>query len=401
MGGGCDFQGSMGSVYEIMYNRSGIDVVLVSMLAHLEPVSQMMGGITSINSIPTSNSTSHDLPAELELGLTILRISEINSKSQTYKMHYILRWMWRDCRLLMNCDKLRVSDTNAEFNSFWRPQVRIAEREDDIEAMKVERHLLLGHGWDVYTEEHVSYFRCPWDFQDMPFDFQACTLTFLVPDEPDTTIKLLWGGLEGNELTNAEWSITQPEEWTKSYTSEMFKYGADFAYSSELVAEFHLKREPSYLMHTFVIPSLMFYLMSWVGLWIDVAAVPARAAVGVIPVLVTSNKMSALSASIPPISYPTRLSNFMMMTLMIIVVHLFEYGLIHYAARRSKALGKMMERWEQVLQDNSSTEKSKEPSWLLKIEFRIVTCIDLYVEVATRFLSPLIYAILAAVYLQA
>merc|ERR1712113_1323125 len=112
------------------------------------------------------------------------------------------------------------------------------------------------------------------------------------------------------------------------------------ASSSQLTAEFGIKRKSYFVMQNFVGPVCMFYTLSWVGLWVDVAAVPARAAIGIIPVLVTSNKISALSASLPPIGYSTRLGDFMSATLMFLTVHMLEFGIAHFAARWYAKLSK-------------------------------------------------------------
>jgi len=335
----------------------------------------------------------------LKMKLNVMRISEISQKTQSFKMHYRIVWKWRDCRLLMNCLTLPVSDDHKEFSSFWKPLLRIAEREEDSETMHVQRHMLLGNGWDIFTEEHVSRFRCSFDFSKMPYDTQDCKLTFILPDEPEWSLNLLWDDVTGEELTNAEWVITQPGAWSRSQENQAFSHPFGPANASVLVADFSLERRPDFLVNNYIVQACMFYLVSWVGLWIDVSAVPARAAIGVIPVLVTSNKISALASSIPPISYETRLASFMQLTLAMITMHMLEYGMVHYATRRYKVLSEMVKKSEQVLQDNAESDKSSGPSHLMQAELVVVKYVALYFEVAVRWISPATYALVAGVLL--
>jgi len=401
MGGYCPLdEPEFGYVWTTFYNRTGVEEALLSSVATGAPLSAELGGITTINSYPTSNASMHGLPIEIVMRLHVLRISEISQKTQTYKMHYTIKWVWRDCRLLMNCMYINLNDDNDLFTSFWKPRVRISEREDNSAEMKVERHMLMGHGWDKFTEEHVSHFRCSFDFTDMPYDEQDCKLTFFLPDEPSWFITLSWNGLDGEELTNAEWELTQPREWTLDHQLAELDHVTGETTSSQLVAGFKLRRRPAFLVNNYLVHASMFYLLSWVGLWIDVGAVPARAAVGVIPVLVTSNKMSALSASIPPISYSTRLADFMQLTLAMITMHMLEYGVVHFATRRHKLLSERVKKSEQVMQDNTEADRSREPSRLIQMEIAVMNCITRYLEMAARVLSPLIYAVAAAVILQ-
>merc|ERR1712217_184433 len=97
------------------------------------------------------------------------------------------------------------------------------------------------------------------------------------------------------------------------------------------------------MLKTFVIPPVIFYIISWVGMWLDPGAVPERVGMAVIPVLAQGNLMSAFSASIPPISYATRLDSFLILTLIMVAVHTAEFGVVDFSIRRWKVLGARQE----------------------------------------------------------
>jgi len=385
---------------QLLANRSGDPESLIPRIAAGEPMSSMLNTEATINSYPMNAATLIGKPSTLAMGLEVLRISAISQKEQLYQMHYIVKWKWRDCRVMMRCHHIDINDQNKYFREFWRPRLRISEREADDSDMLVQRHTLLGHGWDFFSEEHVSHFRCSFDYTDMPYDTQHCKLTFLIPDVLDSVIGLQWAVVDGEKMTNAEWAIEHVKDWRKYHKTVEFTSPFGPANSSQLVAEFTLQRRPAFLVNTFVVQAFLFYLLSWVGLWIDLQSVPARAAIAVIPVLVTSNMMNSLASMIPPISYDTRLSRILLTTLLMISAHMLEFGIAHYAMRRYKALAEKVEKWEQMSLDEATNEVPQGgPTRLVKIEFLVVKRIHLSFELMMRILSPVAYAIAVGVIL--
>jgi len=183
----------------------------------------------------------------------------------------------------------------------------------------------------------------------MPFDVQTCTLKLYLPHTQLSVVKLVWSEIVANEITNAEWLIEHPSDWQRSELIRSISSPFGDVRVSVIQAEFNLKRRPNFLLKNFMYQVASFYLLSWVGLWIDVSAVPARAAIGIIPVLVTSNKLSAFAAIIPPISYLTRMEMFMDVTLVMITLHMIEFGMVHFAGRQYKKIVRdttQVQAWE-------------------------------------------------------
>merc|ERR1711881_182670 len=94
-----------------------------------------------------------------------------------------------------------------------------------------------------------------------------------------------------------------------------------------------MTRRPHHSYSNYILPTVLYWLVSWFGLWIEPTAVPARATIGIIPVLVMTNKMNSLAASLPPISQFTRLQSFMLMSLVVITMQMLEFAVAHMAGR--------------------------------------------------------------------
>merc|ERR1712187_651896 len=152
----------------------------------------------------------------------------------------------------------------------------------------------------------------------------------------------------------------------------------------------------------FVIPVMLFYLLSYVGLWLNPNAVPARVAAGLIPALTTSNKQSALAGILPPGTPSTRAGSFQMLTLILIVLHNIEYGLIQVAERRRKHFQENYKKCADVVDAESievePIEPPKKPSYaawqarrlpqIVALEQRLWSFVAEYLDVLTRLLSP-------------
>merc|ERR1712190_193828 len=121
-------------------------------------------------------------------------------------------------------------------------------------------------------EEHVSTFRCAFDFSDMPFDEQTCQLTFLLPSVATYQMKLHWlaeafgeSGLGvlssafGDRLTNSEWEIEQAEDWPLSAYDENITGAFGPQLTSHISARFKIKRKPRSIFFNYVLQAVLIY----------------------------------------------------------------------------------------------------------------------------------------------
>merc|ERR1712032_111082 len=77
--------------------------------------------------------------------------------------------------------------------------------------------------------------------------------------------------------------------------------GSTFSVSA-VVLEFNLTRKSGYYMRTCIIPTVFIWFLSWGGMFIAPSAVPARAAMAIIPFLVLTNMLSSVRAGLPPLA---------------------------------------------------------------------------------------------------
>lgn len=218
----------------------------------------------------------------------------------------------------------------------------------------------------------------------------------------------MWGNITSELLSNAEWNIDQGPAWRKStveVSSSQLKYK-----ESHLVASFTIRRNPAYLERTVISPSILFYLISWAGLWIQLQAVPARAAMAVIPILCLTGTMYTVSNIIPPISYSTRLADMLVWTLIFTTLHALEFALVEFSIVRAKKLEEHAHEYRKVVvcpatvgatQAEAETpiakdlEQAKMPSnSCQRFERLFMEWASTHFEKHLRWISPLCYGVI-------
>merc|ERR1712107_453748 len=121
----------------------------------------------------------------------------------------------------------------------------------------------------------------------MPFDEQTCRFTLRTENVGTPSLGLQWlpnGVSLAENLSTAEWAVAK--DW-KLEASGINVH----AFAS---ATFQLSRKSYYSVTNYIVPTMLYWVASWLGLWISPDAVPARAAIRIIPVLTVTNKMNSL-----------------------------------------------------------------------------------------------------------
>lgn len=401
-------------VPSILAKRKAIPTSLIEKLTKLAPMTHMLGDADSVASIPWTPTAPL---VKIFVQLEIIHFFNVNQKAQTFDMDYRLKAVWRDCRLLHGCSFAQLSSLDPRYDKFWKPSLQFEQQVKVEESMSTETLRIVHDGLVVYVQERIATFRCSFDFTDLPYDKQECYLTLLEPEWDSNFIQLGWitqevdphldqiakSGVLTHELQHAEWDIDASDDWEAIVVTAMERPYLEEAKVTKLQVKFGLNRRPRFLENSYIIPSGLFYLVSYVGLWVTPDAVPARAAVGVIPVLIMTTTLGALASSLPPIAYATRLGSFMLMTLGFIVAHMCEFGMVNYMMRRKKYVEEMKKK-NGTQEADAETAETAEPrmSVMKKAEMTFVTTVmHIPFEVYMRVVSPIAYVICSCVIMLA
>lgn len=313
--------------YELFRMRSGqLQTDLIKQIALGHPYFDNDYG--NIASAPDNMISDSVLAQVMPVNIYIYHLWDIDSKSPSFKMHYKISASWRDCRVMQNCSSsIGIQSTHPYFYKFWVPVFEFAERLSNDDSERRQYLELDQDGMVTYTEERVSTFRCAFDFTDYPFDTQTCTIKLTSKSLLSNKVKLQWqgDGVTSRDIINGGWEVGS--QWT-TFDWEKQWLGAAVIFKRRYRTE----------VLEYIIPTMTFWFGSWVGLLIDCHAVPARAAMAIIPVLILTNKMNALQSALPRMSNTNRVELYLILVLLLLCVHLVELGVVNFAMRREREL---------------------------------------------------------------
>eukprot|EP00959_Pyramimonas_sp_CCMP1952_P265419 5549941-Pyramimonas_sp.AAC.1 len=129
-------------------------------------------------------------------------------------------------------------------------------------------------------------------------------------------------------MSNAEWDIG---DLKASLTSKRvgLSDGLGFVYSA-VSLDFKIRRQPYYYIAQAVLPTLLFWAISYVGFFITWSVAPARSAIHMSAILILVNHLKNVSDTLPTISYRTWLSEYLVSHLVIVVLQMIAFALTFF-----------------------------------------------------------------------
>ena len=145
---------------------------------------------------------------------------------------------------------------------------------------------------------------------NLPFDTQTCGYKMGMYAEQASEVRVQWkSGVAGLDnwqgVCMAEWATTklEQEDVVDEYVTGTYTY-AQFT--------LHFTRYPATWLWSFLFPTFLTVFLSYLGFYIDVAATPARVALGMLTLLVNMNNFSAMLRQLPPTANPPWLARFVL-----------------------------------------------------------------------------------------
>ncbi|KAF8776960.1 Glycine receptor subunit alphaZ1 like protein [Argiope bruennichi] len=179
--------------------------------------------------------------------------------------------------------------------------------------------------------------RCPMNLVNYPLDTQSCPLIICPYSLPEDELILQWTENGVGILDDSQDGQNKFHLITPIITREMtLKYSApDVTGSFSCVnATFSLKRQNGYHMgYSYTITSFI-VVVSWIGFWLPVTAVPARVTLGVTTLLTLLTTGNFVRSSLPPISYVTAIDVWVGICTMFVLLALLLFPVSLYLSNK-------------------------------------------------------------------
>ncbi|KAA8495450.1 Glycine receptor subunit alpha-2 [Porphyridium purpureum] len=382
-------------------------------------------------------------PLEVLVFVDFINVFHVNEKAQDMNILMDITLSWTDCRLAFKPFSLDGGDTEVKYLyqdalTLWFPILemenrRISTNDFDIrDAVSAGQsggmHLISTSEGRVAASMRVQYLtRCAFNFADLPADLTSkCGANFAMFVDPASLTVLV------PMVENA--SVIPPINNPPSFVLQNFRYevgekkvarpigllvgDADLTGNSSYFHALYDMQRNNYFYSIFgIVPSVISYIVSYVGLFIGAEAAPARVTAAVVPVLALVNLNNAILTGLPPIQYDTKLNVFVLVSMGFCTLHLVEYALVTYARKQARKLRRAREALEKELpstqpefpkQQRLGTLKAVQPiqaksglifasitrSMPWESEKVMTTCGRL--DVTFRWMSPVFYGMSAA-----
>jgi hypothetical protein len=300
--------------------------------------------VSPLASADVSRPLEGEGPTRVYVAIFVLDVDEINSPNQRFDANVYLEFRWRD-RRLAHSGPNEVSRSTVEV---WHPRIQLINQQKvwptfpDIVEIAPD-------GAVVYRQRVWGSFSQPLELQDFPFDrhvFKIQLAAFgYTPDEVELVLDPDSVSGIARHLSVADWEIlgweVEPGPFEPAPGEQPI---AGFAFS------FEAERQTGYFIVKVIIPLVFIVAMSWVVFWIDPAQSGTQISVAITTMLTLIAYRFAIGATLPKVSYLTRLDYFILLSTVLVFASLIEVVVTSTLARTEKlARARAMDRWARWL----------------------------------------------------
>ncbi|KAK2713483.1 pH-sensitive chloride channel 2-like [Artemia franciscana] len=210
-------------------------------------------------------------PISVEASVSMTMLSDVDIHESDFSTELWVELSWKDERLAFSYfpDGPEVLQGEIEFaEKIWKPSLYVLNEKQSSVVKFPQANVLI----EITPDGHITYsFRlqskvyCAISLANFPFDVQKCNLHIGSWSLNTDELKLLWKGGEGVNIVQKYSTFAVSKMGVKSWSTT--EIGIDGDKHSMLVLEFSLRREASFYLLDFYIPSVIFVFVSWVGLW--------------------------------------------------------------------------------------------------------------------------------------
>jgi hypothetical protein len=246
-------------------------------------------------------------PDSVAVQFYIDRFHGINQREQTWGLTGYMRAEWYDLRLAFNetvamASKLSLYPRQAE--QVWQPDLYF---ERFVDASSITGTDGYGESLFIYPDGRVKRsqqrsftFACDLNLDEMPFDVQECHWTLGLYSSTADQVLVRWAN-ETEAL--AAWDDPRcSEEWAavslrQQDVLKVYESMGSYSYA-EASVEF-VRTNPWTKMNQYFVVGVCLVGLSYMGVWINPAATPARVVLSTITILNVITNYNSLASQIP------------------------------------------------------------------------------------------------------
>ena len=257
-------------------------------------------------------------PVPVTVLIYVLDLDSIDSAEQVFTANVYLEYTWSDPRLVHDGD----GPVFKGMDEIWQPNLQVLNQQK-LWSTFPERFEVFPDGRVRYRQRVWGDFSQPLDLRDYPADHQALNIQLvaagLTPDQVELVPSSEGGRAISADLSVADFEITGSEVVVEPYNPLGSSRGA-----SSIRSTYFASRKIGYFIVKVILPLMLIVVMSWSVFWIDPSESGTQIGVATTSMLTLIAFRFAVDASLPKISYLTRLDAFILASTALVFLSLFE-----------------------------------------------------------------------------
>lgn len=313
-------------------------VVLFAMLAviTLALLAASSAGATESVAVDAERPDADSGPTRVEVFLYLIDLTKVDGASQSFTADLFVATRWRDPRLASPGGTMR----RMNLDNVWNPRIQIvnqrAVRTSFPDLVDVEPN-----GTVTARQRYFGDFSTRLDLHDFPLDRHTIGFTLATPGYTSHEIQLVAPDQDGavaraQQLSIVDWSVGPLTPRASDY-----QIGASGRSIAGFVGELEVTRKLGFYVSKAFLSVAIIVVMSWVVFWIDPKYAPPRLSVAVTAMLTLIAYRFVLAQLLPPLSYLTRMDDFLLgstILLLLVLVEVVVSTHLHGTDRPQRAL---------------------------------------------------------------
>ncbi|XP_006825493.2 glycine receptor subunit alpha-4-like [Saccoglossus kowalevskii] len=306
-------------------------------------------------------------PTVVACNININSFDSVSESSMDYELTIFLRQAWHDPRLRHNSTSTIVINGGDVLNMVWVPDLFFSNAKSAAIHSSPKENLLLRiepSGNVLYSIRLSLVLSCYMFLGKFPMDTQECHMLLESYSYNTNELTLMW--LRNTTAVEIHDDVKLPQYYLnkiEEYTNVTHYMTGDFTH---LGVRFFLVRSLGFYVLQAYVPSSLLVALSWLSVWVEISAAPARVALGVTTVLALVTQATWLRGQLPKIAYATAIDVWMVTCQVLVFLVLLEYSVVYYlyslekgqyAERRKKREHKKSMR-ENSMKDEKSNRKT-------------------------------------------
>jgi len=284
----------------------------------------------------------------VEYQLKLVKMLSVDQKNQETRVSGLMRAWWHDPRLAFNdtsrggCleDPLHLPAAIFDATShIWVPDVYIVNRVDATVHSDDPGIVIISHDGSVeWSKAIIVTISCEFSFMKLPFDTHRCAVHLKSHSKQRhaMTLRSRTGvGIDASPMRSATWSYS-PNADDADADANGFRLPGHIRRTQpddgfdHLFLEWQFSRRSGFFIRNALLPATFVNICVYVTFFVNPRAVPARATLVLIPLLVMRTLANYVYNMLPQIAISTWLTDYLLISTALGVICVVQFGCVQY-----------------------------------------------------------------------